>query len=137
MWVFGIVQRNPLGTGIGYLEVIEHRNAETLLPIIKKVVLPGTKVYSDEWKAYHKIQQELHLEHETVCHKLHFIDPVTRVHTNTVESYWNKCKSVIKTMHGCRRNLLQSYLNEFMWRDRFGDDPFNYLCKHISEQYPF
>ncbi len=60
---------------------------------------------------------------------------VVRVHTNGIESYLNKCKSALKTMRGCRRIMLQSYLNEFMWRDRFDNSAFDNLCLHMSNQY--
>ena len=42
------------------------RDAATLLPIIQKVVRPGSIVYSDEWRAYRQIQPKLGLQHETV-----------------------------------------------------------------------
>ena len=43
-------------------------------------------------------------------------------------------------MKGCRASQLPSYLDEFMWRERFGQtkaDAFNNIMLHISEQYTF
>ncbi len=134
VWVFGIIQRNSNTRGIGYLEIVKKRDAGTLLPIIENIVVPGTTIHSDEWKAYNRIQ-DMGYVHRTVCHKCYFCDPETRVHINGIESYWNKCQSAIKTMRGCRRSMLQSYLNEFMWRDRFDNSAFDNLCLHMSNQY--
>ena len=58
-------------------------------------------------------------EHNTVNHSLHFVDPVTGIHTQNIESYWAKHKYVLKKMKGCRREFLTQYLQEFMWRDKF------------------
>ena len=49
-WVFGGVERSNHGNG--FLEVVARRNAETLIPLIQKWILPGTIIYSDAWKAY-------------------------------------------------------------------------------------
>ena len=42
------------------------------------------------------------------------------VHTQNVESYWNHSKMKLKRMRGCAAKEVPSYLNEFMWRERFG-----------------
>ena len=135
IWVFGILDTSQT-PAVGYMEIVEKRDANTLLPIIQRIVRPGSVIYSDEWRAYRNIQTLLGLEHKTVNHSLHFVDPVTGVHTQAIEAYWSSKKSVIKTMRGCRRKLLQSYIAEFMWRDRFMNDPLTNICHHISLQHP-
>ena len=117
------------------MEIVENRSAEALLPIIKKVVRPGSIIHSDMWRAYINIERDLGFEHHTVNHSLHFVDPVTGIHTQSIESYWNKHKSEIKTMRGCKRSFLSSYLQEFMWRERFSVDGLANLCRHIAMQY--
>ena len=54
-----------------------------------------------------------------VNHSLHFVDPVTGVHTQNIESYWNRVKTKFK---GVARVQIASYLDEFMWRERHGQD---------------
>lgn len=131
IWVFGILDTST-SPGIGYMEIVNKRDAATLLPIIQSVVQQGSIIHSDEWRAYNNIHG-LGFTHRTVNH---FIDRQTGVHTQAIESYWNKHKSHIKTMRGCRRNFLHDYLQEFMWRDRFYRNAFDNLCNHISLQFP-
>ena len=80
----------------------------------------NTVVYSDEWRAYRQIQPKLGLQHETINHSVKFVDPSTGVHTQTIESYWAKTKYKFKVMKGVRSDALPSYLDERMWRDRWG-----------------
>ena len=47
LWVFGIVDPSS-SPALGYMEIVYSQNAETLLPIIRKVVLPGTTIHSDQ-----------------------------------------------------------------------------------------
>ncbi len=104
LWVFDLVDTSSF-PGIGYMEIVNARNCDTLLPIIQKVVLQGTTIHSDQWKAYAKIEQTLGLSHATVNHSVNFVDPVTGAHTQAIESYWNKHKIRIKSMLGCNRVL--------------------------------
>ena len=134
LWVFGIVDTSTTPS-LGYMEIVESRNAHTLLPIIRKVVYPQTIVHSDQWKAYYNIEKELGLSHYTVNHSLNFVDKTTGVHTQAIESYWNKIKAHIKSMRGCKRELLNSYLQEYMWRERNSTNTFYAFCGVIADQY--
>ena len=48
-WVFGVYDPQQRQ---GYIQLVPRRDATTLLPIIQRVVAPGTTVWSDEWRAY-------------------------------------------------------------------------------------
>ena len=132
--MFGLVDTSKK-PAVGYMEIVERRNAETLLPIISNVVRKGSIIHSDEWRACRNIQG-LGYMHKTVNHSVNFVDPNTGVHTQTIESYWNRHKSHIKTMRGCKRSFLNSYLYEFMWHDRFSNNALEVLFEQIAFQYP-
>ena len=77
--------------------------------------------------------------HSTVNHSVNFVDPATGVHTQNVESYWNRVKRRFKAMMGVGSTQLPSYLDEFMWRERWGktkDEAFASLMTDIASQYP-
>ncbi|XP_078380322.1 male abnormal protein mab-31-like [Oculina patagonica] len=131
-WVFGIVSCD-YSPAKGYFEVVQRRDAATLLPIIQRCVRPGTEVYSDDWGAYRRLQQLPNvLAHQVVVHAHNFVDPHTGVHTQEVESAWSQLKLPQKQRKGIRRGDLQSYLDERMWRQwRGGNHPHrmrNYLA---------
>jgi len=125
---------------LGVLEIVHQRDAATLLPIIQRHTKPGTEIWSDEWAAYNSVNTLPNVSsHQTVNHSLHFKDPVTGVHTNNIESYWNRVKIKLKRMRGCHRHQLPSYLDEFMWFERHGKTPrqaFNNICRDIALKYP-
>ena len=111
---------------------MEIRNVATLLPIIHQHIQTGTMVYSDEWQAYNQEGNIPGLEHRTVNHSLFFVDPVTGVHTQTIESYWNRVKTKLKTMKGVHRDLLPGYLDEFIWREKAGQAKLDAILHKIS-----
>ena len=55
IWLFGIVDTR-YQPAVGYMEIVEKRDAETLLPIIQAVVDRKSIIHSDEWKAYSSLQ---------------------------------------------------------------------------------
>ena len=122
-WVFGGSERiwneekGYYQAGKIFLEVVDRRDVATLIPLIQKYIRPGSIVYSDYWRAYGGIPDlpGYNFKHGTVCHDRHFKDPVTGVHTNTIEGRWARVKAAIP----CRvYNLLtlQEYLSEYVWR---------------------
>ena len=67
------------------LNWLKRRDKDTLLPIIRAHILPGTRVMSDKWKAYDCLQDEGY-QQRTVNHSLNFVDPDTGAHTQGIEN---------------------------------------------------
>ncbi|KAG0433352.1 hypothetical protein DMUE_5418 [Dictyocoela muelleri] len=103
-------------TARGYMEIVPNRTKETLIPIIERVVANNSIINSDEWTYYRSINLNLY-EHGTVRHKLYFLDPFTGIHTQNIESYYNKQKYRSKVMRDVNNIDLKYYLSEWMWRD--------------------
>ena len=119
-WVFGIYD---VSEKVGAVEFVESRTAEVLLPLIRKHVIPGTEIHSDQWPAYTHISDmdvQPPFIHRAVNHSRFFRDPQTGVHTNNVEAYWSSIKRRFKMLNGTSRALTPSYLDEHMYRERFG-----------------
>ena len=107
----------------GYMEIVAQRGKATFLYTIQRICLPGTIIYSDKWAAYRDITG-LGFQYYTVNHSLNFVNPDNGVHTQHIESYWNKNKIYIKKMKGVKKKDLNSYLAEYMWRERFRNNKF-------------
>ena len=54
VWVFSMVDISH-DPALGYMEIVQQRDAATLLPIINSHVAPGTTVWSDQWAAYNRV----------------------------------------------------------------------------------
>ena len=127
-WVFG---RYDPQTKEGFLVPVPRRDATTLLPIVHQWVRPNSMIWSDMWRAYNQLDNQGFL-HETVNHQLNFVEPGTGVCTNRVESMWTRIKA-FKSMKGpSNRAMIQDYLAEFMWYQRFSVSPFYHFCYHIA-----
>ena len=122
------------------MEVVPDRSAATLLPIIQAHTAPGTTIHSDQWRSYSAVATLPPVaSHSTVNHSLHFVDPATGVHTQHIECYWARVKNKIKRMKGCHAHEIPSYLDEFMWRERFGktrNEALHSIFQDIAQIYP-
>ncbi|XP_035665415.1 uncharacterized protein LOC118408667 [Branchiostoma floridae] len=138
IWVFGIVQTD-VRPAIGYMTVVERRDQATLLPIIERCVLPGSTIHSDQWAAYRNVHHLPNIVHHgTVNHSQNFVDPTTGVHTQHIEAYWSRKKAKLRRMRGCLPTDLESYLKEFMWRERYcrtSNEGLQNMLKYITEKY--
>lgn len=116
-WIFGLVDVDvrPIQS---YMEVVAQRNAETLLPIIERVVVPGSTIQSDEWAAYNQIETRGYI-HKTVNHSKNFVNPNDGTHTQNIESFWNTMKLKIKTKKGIQKSCLSEYIHEWNFRNTF------------------
>eukprot|EP00731_Ephydatia_muelleri_P015862 Em0009g286a len=71
-WVFGMVDTSQTPS-LGFMQMVDTRDAATLLPIIRAHTAPGTIIHSDEWAANRRISQDIpHLQHATVNHSVEF-----------------------------------------------------------------
>ena len=118
VWVFGGLDR---GTNDVFLQIVEDRSSDTLVPIIQAMVKPGTTIMTDEWRAYTALNDH-GFQHLTVNHSIHFVHPETGANTQRMENVWAQAKQKIKQSKGIRHEFLHLYLVEFLWRRKFGGD---------------
>jgi len=58
---------------------------------------------------------------------------------NHIEAYWCAVKCQFKAMAGTSRDMVSPYLEQHMWRERYGQTPklaLLNLQRHIAEHYP-
>uniref|UniRef100_A0A0L8G7L9 ISXO2-like transposase domain-containing protein n=1 Tax=Octopus bimaculoides TaxID=37653 RepID=A0A0L8G7L9_OCTBM len=71
----------------GYLQLVPDQKAETLEVVIIENVEAGSTIFIDMWPSYKNLSR-LEYNHGTVNHSSYFVDPMSGVCTNDVESYW-------------------------------------------------
>jgi len=109
----------------GFATMIPDRTAATIIPIIKRVVRSGSIIHSDEARVYQSLKQNY--EHSSVCHKYNFVDPITGVHTQHVESWNNKIKNSIKKVRGVDEDKREDFLKEYMFLEKFKNSAFEQI----------
>ena len=91
--MFGMLDTSQ-SPALGVMTTVPDRSAQTLLPIMQQHLRNGTIVHNDQWRAYSRVQQLPSVaQHGTVNHSLNFVDPTTGVHTQNIESCWNRVKT--------------------------------------------
>lgn len=80
-WLFDGIEPN---LGRIFIVSVATRGYETLLPIIKEYILPGSTIISDCWCTYQCLEFE-GFQHYTVNHTYNFIDSNTGAHTQNIE----------------------------------------------------
>lgn len=130
-WVFRGVER---GTNKCFMEVVPKRT-KAVLRVLRKYVLPGTTIISDCFKSYDCLKDE-GFRHFTINHRIHFKDPETRAHTNSIEGTWSAIKWSFHGPIKCK-NTFDSYLMEYMWRRRHYDakDMFDKFMSAVARIY--
>ena len=133
VWVFGGIERESKRC---FLVSVEDRSAATLVPIIKQYILPGTKIMSDCWKSYDKLEEEGYI-HGTVNHSIEFVNSDTGDHTQTIESTWRAVKRSLPRS-GTTKDHYNSYFAEFIFRRQYlahSEDRLMALFKETNEVY--
>ena len=100
-WVFGGI---CCQTKACFIVLVGQRDKDTLLPIIRAHILPGTCVMSDMWKAYDCIKDE-GCTHLTVNHSLNFVDPDTGANTKRIENTWWGSQTKYASYRNIQRSL--------------------------------
>ena len=97
---------------------VANRRVAALIPVITRHILLGTTIVSDLWRAYNNIPTipGMNYTHETVNHSESFVDPNTGANTQRIERSWKSAKERNKRHNGTHRQMLDSYMCEYMWR---------------------
>ena len=132
-WVFGGVELTPERRC--FAVVVPDRTRETLLPIIKAHIHPGSIIRSDFWKAYDVIpfQPGFDYIHEKVNHSKEFVSE-EGVHTNTIEGTWSGIKRNTPVRKRTNKSL-PGCLFEFIWRRRNHQNLWNGLMQCLKDIY--
>ncbi|GBL96268.1 hypothetical protein AVEN_118797-1 [Araneus ventricosus] len=132
-WVFGGVER---GSNNCFFAVVENRTREVLLSVIKEHILPGTTVMSDCWSSYECLSDEGFV-HLAVNHSLHFVDPDTGAHTNSIEGTWSAIKRNLQGTNHVKGQF-DSYMATYMCKRKHStaQSRMASLLAMIKEVYP-
>jgi hypothetical protein len=67
------------------------------------------------WRLYHELSRSFRYYYGAV-------DPISGVHTQAIESAWNRIKYRFKQLKGVRKEHIKEYLDEFMWNSQNKQD---------------
>ena len=108
--VFGIFARQ----GTVWAEMVDDVEAATLLPLIRKQVRKGSTVCSDTFRSYTGVATQGYV-HRMVDHGKEYSD-LKGTHINGLEGFWGYLKRQLAAKGGIRRERLNLYLAEYVWR---------------------
>lgn len=95
-----------------YAQVIDNKQSATLVPIIVENVVNGATIHTDEHRSYACLPT-FGYTHGTVCHKYEFVNALTGVDTQAVESFHSVLKYWIKERKGVLTEHRPMFLREF------------------------
>lgn len=90
----------------------------TIAPLIRSTILPGSRVYTDEYDIYYRLE-EWGYEHQSVCHghgeyaRDEDGDGFHEAHVNTIEGFWSLLRSWLRPHRGISQEKLPLYLGFF------------------------
>lgn len=111
-WIFGILD---VTTKKCHIQYVPNRTRETLYPIIRNQIIPGTTIQSDEAQVYSTLNQE-GFDHCTVCHADNYVNPTDGTTTNHIENFWAHLKIYIQSIYGIDANNLTLHLDEYTYK---------------------
>jgi len=112
--VFGLLKRG----GKVYTTMIPNAQRATLLPIIERMILPDSIVYTDALSSYDALDvSDFH--HVRINHSELFAD--RQNHINGIENFWNQAKRHLRRFNGIPKDSFYLFLKECEWRFNGGD----------------
>jgi hypothetical protein len=112
-WILGGVERTIQRRL--FVVRVPDRSSTTISQVISQFVKPGSRILTDCWKGYNYLNSDATYLHDTVNHSLFFKDPLTNIHTNTIEGTWGAIKAKIPKRNRSGENIDDQLLT-FIWR---------------------
>ena len=94
---------------------VADRSAATLNNVIEHHVIPGSTIVTDCWRGYNYLDNSNDYLHTKVNHSLHFRDPISGEHTNSIEGTWSTLKAKISKRYRCEE-CINNHILVFIWR---------------------
>ena len=107
-------------------EMLNRASGKLLERAVKKHIVPGSDLFSDEWRSLSEVGKEY--AHKVINHAETYVKG--NVHTNSIENYWSLLKRGIKgTYVSVEPFHLFRYLDEqsFRFNTRKGNDQGRFL----------
>ena len=109
--VFGAVERG----GRIRASVVPDSRASTIEPLARSYILPGSMVFTDEYKVYTRLGKKGYTHRRINHHARVYVDG--DVHTQTIDGFFGLFKTGVRgAHHAVSHKWLQGYLNEWTWR---------------------
>ena len=102
---------------------------------IDKLVKPGSTMHTDDARFYDFLNAAGY-RHDVVNHSQNYVDPITGVHTQNIESLWNLLRKSLPK-NGTSFDLILSYLYEFMFRKNHSNIDFENFLHLLGNQNPY
>ena len=102
------------------IRMLENVQQATIRPLLRALITPGTRVYTDEYDIYHRLPA-WGFDHHTVCHGQGEYardddgDGFHEVHVNTAEGVWSLLRSWLRPHRGISQEKLPLYLGFFQF----------------------
>ena len=112
--VFGLLKRR----GRVYTVMIPNARTTTLMPIMERMIMPDSIVYTDGFSSYDALDvSDFH--HVRINHAELFADD--HDHINGIENFWNQAKRHLRRFNGIPRQSFHLFLKECEWRFNGGN----------------
>jgi transposase len=112
--VFGLLKRG----GKVYTAIIANAKTETLLPIVREVIMPDSIVYTDYFTSYNALDVS-EFYHRRINHSKLFARG--KNHINGIENFWNQAKRHMRKFNGIKKENFHWFLKECEWRFNGGN----------------
>ena len=109
-WVLGGLQEMW-----GALKHVRNREAQSLEAFIVPLSPIGVTQVTDGWRGYLGLNNAGYI-HFTVNHARCFVDPLTGLHTNSIEGFWALLRGFLRRFRGLTEENLKFYLDDFAFR---------------------
>jgi transposase len=112
--VFGLLKR---GDKV-YTIMIPNAQTATLMPIMERMILPDSIVYTDGLSSYDALDVSA-FHHVRINHSERFVEEQS--HINGIENFWSQAKRHLRRFNGIPKQSFYLFLKECEWRFNGGN----------------
>ena len=130
-WILGIYD---VEAKVGILDVILNGSDEEIVSKVEATVEKDSEIVTNDTQTYICLETKGYT-HRTLNRSHSFVSPYS-THANHVKGYFSRLKTFLRKKCAKRQDIIPSYLDEFMWRERNSDDVWKRFIQAVQRQYP-